>query len=55
VSSAYDLAVHTKRSELTSDLAEYTEAKDRLYIGKKANKDAARRMKGEIGEMIADV
>jgi hypothetical protein len=36
------------------ELAEYTEANDRLYLGKKANKAAARRMKGEIGEMIAD-
>ena len=36
------------------DMAEYTEANDKLYLGKKANKSAARRLKGEIGEMIAD-
>jgi GC-rich sequence DNA-binding factor len=37
-----------------ADLAGYTEAKDRLYIGKKANKEAARRVRGEMDEMIAD-
>jgi len=43
------------RLELTlADLAEYTEQNDKLYLGKKANKAAARRMKGEIGEMIDD-
>ncbi|ORY34945.1 nineteen complex-related protein 2-domain-containing protein [Naematelia encephala] len=36
------------------DLADYTEAKERLFIGKDANKAASRRLKGEIGELIAD-
>ncbi|WWD04119.1 hypothetical protein V865_002185 [Kwoniella europaea PYCC6329] len=36
------------------DMAEYTEAKDKLYLGREANKAAARRLKGEIGEMIAE-
>lgn len=35
-------------------MAEYTGANDRLYLGKEASKAAARRMKGEIGEMIAE-
>jgi GC-rich sequence DNA-binding factor len=39
---------------LISDLAMYTEANDRLHLGKKANKDAARRLRNEIGEMIDD-
>ena len=38
-----------------SDLAEYTEANERLHLGKGANKAAARRLKGEIGEMIDDL
>lgn len=33
-------------------LADYTGVNERLYIGKKANKAAARRLKGEIGELI---
>ncbi|WWC93055.1 uncharacterized protein L201_008019 [Kwoniella dendrophila CBS 6074] len=36
------------------DMAEYTEANDKLYLGREANKAAARRLKGEIGEMIAE-
>ncbi|WWD20108.1 hypothetical protein CI109_104583 [Kwoniella shandongensis] len=36
------------------DMAEYTEANERMHLGKSANKAAARRLKGEIGEMIAD-
>lgn len=36
------------------DLADYTEAKDRLYIGRDQNRTAARRMKGDIGEMIEE-
>ncbi|WWC73495.1 uncharacterized protein I206_107465 [Kwoniella pini CBS 10737] len=36
------------------DMAEYTEANDKLYLGRDANRAAARRLKGEIGEMIAD-
>ncbi|WRT69477.1 uncharacterized protein IL334_006463 [Kwoniella shivajii] len=36
------------------DMAEYTEAKDKLFLGRDANRAAARRLKGEIGEMIAD-
>lgn len=36
-------------------LADYTGANDRVYLGKGANKAAARRLKGEIGEMIAEV
>lgn len=39
---------------MVPDLAMYTEANDKLYIGKKANKDAARRLRTEIGEMIED-
>jgi len=35
-------------------MAEYTEANEKMYLGKNANKSAARRLKGEIGEMIAD-
>lgn len=35
-------------------LAAYTESSNRLYIGKQANKAAARRLRGEIGEMIAE-
>ena len=34
------------------ELAEYTEVNDKLFLGKKANKSAARRMRGEMGEMI---
>ncbi|RSH87900.1 uncharacterized protein EHS24_000418 [Apiotrichum porosum] len=36
------------------DLADYTESNQRLYIGKDANRAAARRLRGEIGEMIAE-
>lgn len=36
------------------DLASYTEANDRLAIGREANRTAARRLKGEISEMIAE-
>lgn len=36
------------------DFASYTEANDRLAIGREANRTAARRLKGEIGEMIAE-
>ncbi|ODN78431.1 hypothetical protein L202_04069 [Cryptococcus amylolentus CBS 6039] len=36
------------------DMAEFTEAKDRLYLGKDAKKAAARRLRGEIGDLIAD-
>ncbi|KAK8849483.1 hypothetical protein IAR55_004817 [Kwoniella newhampshirensis] len=36
------------------DMADYTEANERLHLGKNANKAAARRLKGEIGELIAD-
>ncbi|BEI96045.1 hypothetical protein CcaverHIS631_0109940 [Cutaneotrichosporon cavernicola] len=36
------------------DLADYTGANDRLYLGKNANKRAAQRLKGEIGELIED-
>ncbi|KAL1412967.1 hypothetical protein Q8F55_000716 [Vanrija albida] len=36
------------------DLADYTEQNSRLYLGKQANKRAAARLKGEIGELIAD-
>lgn len=35
-------------------LEDYTGANDRLYIGKSANKRAAQRLKGEIGELIED-
>ena len=38
-----------------SDLAENTEANERLHVGKGANKAAARRLRGEIGEMIDDL
>jgi hypothetical protein len=40
--------------QLMADMADYTEANERLFLGKKANKTAARRLQGEIGEMIAD-
>lgn len=36
------------------DFAMYTEAHDRLALGRDANRTAARRLKGEIGEMIAE-
>jgi GC-rich sequence DNA-binding factor len=36
------------------DLADYTGVNDRLYLGKGANKRAAQRLKGEIGELIED-
>ncbi|KLT41564.1 hypothetical protein CC85DRAFT_261824 [Cutaneotrichosporon oleaginosum] len=35
-------------------LADYTGVNDRLYLGKSANKRAAQRLKGEIGELIED-
>lgn len=41
-------------AKLIADMADFTEANERLFLGKKANKSAARRLKGEIGEMIAD-
>ena len=34
------------------DLADYTGANDRLYLGKEANRNAARRMRAEMGELI---
>lgn len=37
------------------DLAEFTEANTRMPLGKNANRLAARRLKGEIGEMIDEV
>ncbi|WVQ75090.1 hypothetical protein IAR50_004699 [Cryptococcus sp. DSM 104548] len=36
------------------DMADFTEAKDRLYLGRDAKKAAARRLRGEIGDLIAD-
>lgn len=36
------------------DLAEFTEANDKTYLGRDANKAAARRAKGEKDELIAD-
>ena len=36
------------------DHAEFTEANDRIPLGKKANRDAARRLKAGIVEMIDD-
>lgn len=36
------------------DLADYTGANDRLFLGKEANRAAARRMRNEMGEMIAE-
>jgi GC-rich sequence DNA-binding factor len=36
-------------------MADYTEANSRLPLGKNANRLAARRLKGEIGEMIDEV
>lgn len=39
---------------LMADMADYTEANERLFLGKQANKSAARRLKGEIGELIDD-
>ncbi|GMK57675.1 hypothetical protein CspeluHIS016_0405090 [Cutaneotrichosporon spelunceum] len=36
------------------DLADYTGANDQLFLGKNANKRAAQRLKGEIGELIED-
>ncbi|WVR08253.1 hypothetical protein IAU60_005300 [Kwoniella sp. DSM 27419] len=36
------------------DLAEFTGVNDKLYLGREANKAAARRMRGEMGELIAD-
>lgn len=32
----------------------YTEANDKLYLGKKAKSEAARRLRNEMGEMIED-
>ncbi|KAK4683886.1 hypothetical protein P7C73_g6329, partial [Tremellales sp. Uapishka_1] len=43
-----------EEGEGDEDLADFTEANTRLPLGRNANKQAARRMKGEIGEMIAD-
>jgi GC-rich sequence DNA-binding factor len=39
---------------LIIDMAMYTEANDKLHIGKKAKGDAARRLRNEIGELIDD-
>lgn len=39
---------------LIKDLADFTEAKDTLYIGKDQTKAAARRQRGELDELIAD-
>jgi GC-rich sequence DNA-binding factor len=36
------------------DLADYTGSADRLYLGKEANRSAARRMRAEMGELIDD-
>ncbi|ORX37954.1 nineteen complex-related protein 2-domain-containing protein [Kockovaella imperatae] len=36
------------------DLADYTEVNDKIFLGKKANKAAARRLRGDIGDMIED-
>lgn len=33
-------------------MADFTEVNDRLHLGKGANRAAARRLKGEIGELI---
>lgn len=41
-------------SSLETDHAEFTEANDRIPLGKQANRDAARRMKAGISEMIDD-
>lgn len=35
-------------------MAMYTEANDKLHIGKKAKGEAARRLRNEIGELIDD-
>jgi GC-rich sequence DNA-binding factor len=35
-------------------MANFTEANERMFLGKSANKSAARRLKGEIGELIDD-
>ncbi|KGB78044.2 GC-rich sequence DNA-binding factor [Cryptococcus deuterogattii R265] len=43
-----------EEGEGDEDLADYTGAKDKLFLGKNANKAAARRLRGEIGELIAD-
>lgn len=37
-----------------AELADYTEVNERVQLGKGANRAAARRLKGEIGELIAD-
>lgn len=42
------------RHPLMIDMAMYTEANDKLHIGKKAKGDAARRLRNEIGELIDD-
>ena len=39
---------------ISLDMADFTEANDKIYLGKNANKAAARRLRGEIGELIAD-
>ncbi|WVQ96196.1 hypothetical protein IAU59_003299 [Kwoniella sp. CBS 9459] len=36
------------------DLAAFTTDNDKVYLGREANKAAARRMRGEMGELIAD-
>lgn len=41
-------------SLLIVDMAMYTEANDKLHIGKKAKGEAARRLRNEIGELIDD-
>jgi len=41
-------------SLLMIDMAMYTEANDKLHIGKKAKGEAARRLRNEIGELIDD-
>jgi GC-rich sequence DNA-binding factor len=41
-------------SLLILDMAMYTEANDKLHIGKKAKGEAARRLRNEIGELIDD-
>ncbi|OXG25371.1 GC-rich sequence DNA-binding factor [Cryptococcus neoformans Ze90-1] len=43
-----------EEGEGDEDLADYTGSKDKLFLGKNANKAAARRLRGEIGELIAD-
>ncbi|WVN87006.1 uncharacterized protein L203_102182 [Cryptococcus depauperatus CBS 7841] len=43
-----------EEDEGDEDMADYTGAKEKLYLGKDQNKAAARRLRGEIDELIAD-